>query len=428
MKGGSIEQEIGRTRPDYVAYVPKSLTNANDCGNEHFLVFDLAPGVLGAVWTQSSFEGKPDQKIVFARSFDAGRTWEAPRTVAGGNSDLKTGKDMCSWGFPLLSKSGRLYVIYNKHIGVNDVFTHTTGLMACKFSDDQGLRWSEETIIPMPRGKWDNPDSSIPRNWIVWQKPLRLADGRILTGFTCWVSPKVRKPAPLPIWWAEEAVIEFMRFENIDENPSPSKIKISYLSVNEKALRVPIPSNAETSCAQEPSLVQLPDGRIFCVMRTAAGSPYYSVSNDCGTSWSSPAPLLYNDGAKALMHPVSPCPIYQYEQGKYVLLIHNHDGHFGNWGPMDSNWHRRPIWLLKGEFKADSKQPVCFSDPVLLMDNDGVPLNTVPGVRKSGRTDLAMYSSLTVDGREPVLWYPERKFLLLGKRLDRQRLDDMEVD
>ncbi len=428
MKGGTIEQEIARTQPDYLAYIPKSLTGADDCGNEHFLVFDLKPGVLAAVWTQSSFEGRPDQKIVFARSFDKGKSWESPKTVAGGKSDLKTGKDMCSWGFPLLSKSGRLYVVYNKHVGVNDVFTHTTGLMGCKFSDDGGQSWSAETIIPMPRGKWDNPDASIPRNWIVWQKPLRLADGRILTGFTCWVSPKVRRKAPLPIWWAEEAVIEFMRFENVDEDPEPSKLKISYLSTDGKALRVPIPGHEETSCAQEPSLVQLPDGRVFCVLRSATGSPCYSVSDDLGASWSDPKPLLYQDGSRAMIHPVSPCPIYQYEDGSYVLFIHNHDGHFGKWGPMDSNWHRRPIWMLKGQFKPEGKQPVWFSDPVLLMDNDGVPMNAAPGVKMSGRTDLAMYSSLTLDNGEPVLWYPERKFFLLGKRLGRAKLDSMEID
>jgi len=47
---------------------------------------------------------------------------------------------MASWGFPLVSNSGRIYVIYNQRIGVNDLFTHTTGLMAGIHSADAGRR------------------------------------------------------------------------------------------------------------------------------------------------------------------------------------------------------------------------------------------------------------------------------------------------
>ena len=46
------------------------------------------------------------------------------------------------------------------------------------------------------------------------------------------------------------------------------------------------------------------------------------------------------------------------------------------------------------------------------MDHDGVPLG-VPG--KQGRLDLALYSSVTVSDGKAILWYPDRKFFLLGK-------------
>ena len=36
-----------------------------------------------------------------------------------------------------------------------------------------------------------------------------------------------------------------------------------------------------------------------------------------------------------------------------------------------------------------------------------------PGTK--GRLDLALYSSFTLVDGLPVLWYPERKFFLLGK-------------
>ncbi len=422
----TLSTEIARTAPDFIVYAPKSIERGDDCGNEHFLVFDMKPGVLGAVWTQSSYEGRADQRIVFSRSFNGGMTWEAPKTIAGGNADPKTSNGMCSWGFPILSSSGRIYVFYNKHIGVNDIFSHTTGLMACKYSRDGGVTWSEETIIQMPHDKWDNPDEKIPANWIVWQRPLSLGGGKHLAGYTHWVSPKVRPPAPLKAWWSEEAVIQFMRFDNIDADPEPRDIRISWLAKADAALRMPIPKYEHVSCAQEPSLVRLPDKAIFCSMRTATGSPCYSVSRDEGETWTRPEILRYKDGGAPLIHPVSPCPTYQIGEGEYVLTFHNHDGHFGKWGPFETTFHRRPIWFVRGEFRKDARQPIWFSNPLLLMDNDGIPLNNIDG--SPGRTDLAMYASLTIRDGEPVLWYPERKFFLLGKKLRRERLEIMDVD
>jgi len=55
----NIETERLRTRPDYTAYVPKSLDGStHDTGNEHFLVFESPDGGLAAVWTQSTAEGE----------------------------------------------------------------------------------------------------------------------------------------------------------------------------------------------------------------------------------------------------------------------------------------------------------------------------------------------------------------------------------
>ena len=80
----SLETEINRTSPDRVVYVPKSLDGSTfDTGNEHFLVFRGPSEQLMAVWTQSTYEGKPDMRIVFATSPDQGHSWTAPRVLAG---------------------------------------------------------------------------------------------------------------------------------------------------------------------------------------------------------------------------------------------------------------------------------------------------------------------------------------------------------
>jgi hypothetical protein len=216
----------------------------------------------------------------------------------------------------------------------------------------------------------------------------------------------------MDVWWAYESVVEFMRFVNVDEDPEPDELQIRYLASNNNALRVPLVGHPEASVAQEPSLVELPDGRLFCVMRTTTGSPYWTVSDSGGETWSQPAPLCEYDDGPRLLHPCSPCPIYPMEDGRYVLFHHNHDGHFESWGPRDTSWHRRPIYIRYGAFKRNAGQPVHFSEPQFFMDNGGTPLGY-----GAGRTDLALYASTTRVGDVPVLWYPDRKYFLLGKRI-----------
>ena len=363
-----------------------------------------------AVWTQSSREGASDQRIVFSQSNDEGATWKKPEQIAGNGSSPTT--QMASWGFPVVSSSGRVYVLYNKHIGINDIFTHTTGLMAGIYSDDCGKTWSKEQEIKFIKDKWDNPDSSVPSNWIIWQKPERLSHGKYFAGFTKWISPSVRPPAPIKIWWAEGAVVEFMRFENIDDNPEPKDIKISFFMTGDNALQAPLVNNPEHSAIQEPSIVKLPDNRLFCIMRTTLGSPYYVISSDEGESWSEPQVLKYSDDGEKILHPCSPCPIYQVAEDKYIFFFHNHDGHFKEWGPKDSNWHRRPIVASIATFAPEAGQPLKFATPEFIMDNEGVALGM-----NGGRADLAMYASMTIRNGETVLWYPERKFFLLGKKM-----------
>ena len=319
--------ELGRTSPDYVIYVPKGTDERiPDTGNEHFLVFRRKDGTFAAVWTQSGHEGQYNQHIVFAESDASARSWSAPRIIAGEKFDPETGRDMCSWGYPLVSRSGRIYVLYSKHIGVNDVFTHTTGRLAGIYSDDNGKSWSAEAYPDFPRSEYDSPDPAMPGNCITWQKPLRFGDGRYLAGITRWISP-ARATSSDGNWIHAPSVVDFLRFENLDDDPEIPDLKLTLLTAG-KSLRFPIPDDPRgNSLIQEPTLNELPDGRLFAVMRTVAGTAAWSVSADGGESWSEPETLRYGDGLPPVEQPLSPCPCYTLSKGEYVLFYHNHDGH-----------------------------------------------------------------------------------------------------
>lgn len=411
-----LNVELRRSNPDYVVYVPKSADGStHDTGNEHFLVFDGPDGSLMAVWTQSSYEGAGDHRIVFSRSTDEGLTWHEPLMIAG--SPRKGEGSQASWGFPLISSSGRIYVVYNQFQGIVDYHHQVTGSMDAVYSDDMGRTWSEGQTIFMPKSPLDHPDPAYPSNWIVWQKPMRDLQNRWFVGFTRWVSPAVRTP-PHKAGWDAESVAEFMRFENIDENPEPKDIRVTYSAWGGKALRVGHYTNPLLSIAQEPSLVRLPDQRLFCTMRTMTGVIWYSISTDDGATWCNPRPLLRKDHGLPILQPICCCPIYSLSDGRYVLL--HHDRLEGT-RPEESKINRRPAFVALGEYRPHAEQPVWFSRSKELMDNDSVGLGPLE------RVDIGVYTSMTNRRGNDVLWHPDRKFFLLGKRISQEWLADLEV-
>ncbi|MFP4499392.1 MAG: sialidase family protein [Candidatus Hydrogenedentota bacterium] len=414
-----LQRELQRTAPDYVVYVPGSVDGSTfDTGNEHFLVFDGPDGALMAVWTQSSYEGAGDHRIMFSRSEDDGETWAEPKRIVGATKPKKGLQ--ASWGFPMVSTSGRIYVVWNQYQGIADYHHQITGTMDACYSDDNGATWSEPQTIPMKRSPWDHPDEKYPSNWIVWQKPIRTHDGKWFTGFTRWVSPAVRTEPHINSWTAAESVVEFMRFENIDENPEPEDIEVTW-SDPDAALQVPHYDNPDLSIAQEPSLVYLPDGRLFCTMRTMTGYIWYSLSGDDGASWCNPRPLLRKDHGLPIQEPLCCCPIYEYETGRYVLLHHNNDGHFEGSKREETGKNRRPAFIALGEYRPDAEQPIWFSESKELMDNDGV------GIGPLTRTDIGVYPSTTRRNGAFVLWHPDRKFFLVGKVISEAWLADLDA-
>ena len=188
-----IKTGVRVTKPDYVVFVPEvNDGEVSDTGNEHFLVFDGPDGSLMAVWTQSSAESQPDQHIAFSRSTDEGVTWSRPRIIAG---PKRAGDGhMASWGYPLVSRSGRIYVLYSQHIGKFDSFFHHTGWLHGIYSDDNGQTWSEPQDVPVCA---EHPRQSrrelAAEHALLAEAPATRRGGKYLAGFTRWTSIAVRK-------------------------------------------------------------------------------------------------------------------------------------------------------------------------------------------------------------------------------------------
>src|SRR5690606_8300821 len=89
-----------------------------------------------------------------------------------------------SWGFPVVSKQGRIYVVDTKEVEPYDNNRQGSGTMGCSFSDDNGVNWTPPEEIPMPRSKYDNPDTTYPKNWIVWQHPTKDDEDKWIAGYT----------------------------------------------------------------------------------------------------------------------------------------------------------------------------------------------------------------------------------------------------
>ncbi len=70
---------------------------------------------------------------------------------------------------------------------------------------------------------------------------------------------------------------------------------------------------------QEPGLLELPDGRLFCHMRTAYGFQYQSFSEDGGQSWTVPEP--------ALLFPSPDSPMRVMRFGSRALAVYNAVSH-----------------------------------------------------------------------------------------------------
>lgn len=406
---GDPAVEWMRTQPDVKVYIP-ARDMGSDCDNCVLAVTPTPSGEeLLAIWTQSSAECFGDNHIVIARTAD-GVHWSAPQTIIGARSPKEK---QSSWGMPMYTRSGRLYIFFIQETDRQDLPGVVSGDLALMYSDDDGRSWSAPGIAPLPRSRYDHPDPAVAKNWWSFQAPIRDAQGRFVAGFTIESSPSVigenRKPYP-----HSDTRAAFIRFENLDEDPEPADVRVTILPKD--GLCVPDKKYPQISVAQEAAPVLLPDGRMFATMRTMTGYIYYTVWD--GERWCEPKPMLGHDG-RAMPHPLGPCPIYGLSDGSYLCLTYNNPGVRMGYDvfapdadPQALNVARGPLHLAAGIYDPTGEQPIRFGAPVKFIDTDTVAL----GQRKKSCT-APLYTAVTQWRGKTMLWYPDRKYQILGKEL-----------
>ncbi|MCX6377195.1 MAG: sialidase family protein [Armatimonadetes bacterium] len=414
-----VSKEWRRTNPDLIIYVPKTPGGADNC-NQHFNVVATPSGAFLATWTCASRESDPNQRVVFSRSTDRGKTWIEPQIIDGPKPDDPPGTGLASWQF-LIVGPRRIWCFYNKNIGIDDARTADTGVLRCRYSDDDGVTWSARSYDYMIEpNAISHPDPKIPPTWIVYQNPTVTPEGAVLAGFTRWASNAVDPDIGM---FERASEICFLRFENILTEPDPQKLIVTTWPKTPHGLSVPNPMRPGINTAQEPTNPSLSDGRLICPMRTLRGRIYFALSEDDGRSWDQPRILRYQPGGAEILHPMAPCPLYKLKDGRFLLIFYNNDGSgHGGRGPTDSINVRNPAYITIGrEIPGDKDQPIRFGPPKLFASTDWTP---VPGADTG--TQVATYTSLVEDRGERILFYPDRKHFLLGRYLTDEWLADCD--
>ena len=407
----ALPEEIRRTSPDRVIYDPTGgIPRAWDDPdffwlNEQILVVRTCDGHLLATWTTERLDPHL-LRIACARSEDEGRSWSEPQIIDG---DGIGDGGPAAWQVPVVGPHGRIYLMYS-HSSRPGSGAFGGGLR-CRTSDDGGRTWSHPADLSFPRSPIDSPDADKPSIWIAISVPITTKSGCPLLGFTRWAN---NPDIPHGAGGIKERYshIEFVRFDNSTARPDAEDVQLVPLNVD-APITVPHEDDPSASFAQEPYTVVLPDDRLFTVMRSNRGQTWYALSSDEGETWSTPQPMLCEDGGKPMLHPTSPCPVYDVGKAEYLFLFHDNDGSvFG----AESRWdvrNRRPAFVSLGRYRPGAEQPIWWGAPHLLVDNDAVPW----GPEGQGRLEAAAYPSLTKSTEGHILWYPDRKGFLVGKDL-----------
>jgi hypothetical protein len=431
---------------DFYAQVKASGPGGEETNIQPYITF-TSKGTWLICWTQTSEEVepgfRPDQRAVCSRSVDNGKTWSReiviepaeieaidfpPQPDYGMVAPAPDGQSHHEGGSPTVESAtqrsrvpawpmiftapylDRVYVFYWYNTNAN--IYRDAGHLYFKYSDDDGLTWSERFQVPIRQTAIDEAGFDM-HGWNYGQ-PMILPNGKVMLAIT-----KIR-PTTLPRlfenWHTE---VFFIVVENILYERDPRQLRFQTYPQGEHGLIV-LNTRTGRPFAQEASVVPLDRGGLLSVMRTDTGYIYYSTSSDDGVSWSKPAVLRSGPGGLPICQPVAPAPITKLRDGRYILLFHNNDGTAnGGEGPYASLKNRTPLWLMVGRELdgVPDNGGLVFSAPKIAIENGVQPLG------KTRRTDISYQRFFQWQNRFFIL-YNHRKLDINIHEVDPALLDD----
>ena len=343
-------------------------------------------GTWVACWTQGSYEAEADQRVVVSRSVDGGRTWGAEIVVEEAGDEYQVPAWVVSYCVP---GTGRVYVFY--WYNIDGVPLRDSGDMFFRYSDDDGLSWSDRYPVGIPRTAMDRDEPGDIHGWNFGQ-PRLLAMGQVLMTYT-----KMKRSSLYPEGWRLDennqwipepdtdlstrptneqggspnnwcTQVFFLELTNILTETDPLKLAFRFLPEGDEGLWVQYP-DADRHFGQEGTLTDFSGGRLLCTFRSRLGHPFYSISADRGATWSKPEVLRLRPGGEPFNQPCAPCPMTKLPDGRFVFLFHNAVPEDWGWYPRD------PLWISVGRevTGVTENAGLYFTDPKVIVYNDGVP-------------------------------------------------------
>ena len=391
-----------RSNPLAPIYLPTPDSGPDDRTNQQVVGLVSTSGAYLVTWTMAGIEGETNQRVVLSRSDDAGRTWTPPQT-----HDADTPGDPGAASYSVLFQvpsTGRVYLFYLKNDPTQTVVRRdVTGWLRWQYSDDDGRTWQRsDARFHMGRGEWTPREADRPSSWIGIYAPRVTSRGDVLFSFARYGLHQ--GDLDYGNWMTE---VFFLRLDNILTEADPDHLRFTVLPDQPTGLRVERANGLPW--ANEPSWIELSDGRLLTAIRTQNDAVHYALSNDGGNTWDDPRPLRYRTGGDIVQNPNAPCPMVKLRNGRIVLMFHNAPQ--GNvFGP------RNPVWITVGRETLDAQQPVEFGEPVKFMEVDGPP------PLGSTYVQIASYSTLEEHEGKLLLFYNDCKHWVLFKHVPEELL------
>ena len=203
-------------------------------------------------------------------SADRGRTWSADRVLVDKAGQMILGSHITM----LRLKSGRLGLVYASDAAPL-ARTGRDGGTLFRTSDDEGHSWSEAVSVEPHFGICCSGHAIV------------LTSGRIVVPLFRWVSPDPGGGAEN--WsvngWDDDdsgGTLSYCYAYVSDDEGETWQISLSELFISRQRAAFDL---------EEPTVVELTDGRLLMHMRSQVGRIYRSFSADGGICWSNPQPL-----------------------------------------------------------------------------------------------------------------------------------------